>query len=100
MDKNIFEVITEYGTNERLSSVLLQDNEYQELQSEVADSISKFNELDLTKEQRLIVDRLVSSHTASGCCYGRIAYQQGMRDCASVLVEMGLVKDGKGEGIE
>jgi len=92
MDKNIFEILTEYAVNEKLSDILLQDDGYQKVQDEIKDALEKFYGLNLPKEQCLIVDRLVSSHTASGCCYGRVAYQQGIRDCALLLREMGLIK--------
>ena len=95
MGKDIFDVITEYAVNEGLNDILFQDNEYQRIQREMDELIEQFHELNLPKEQNLLVDRLVSSHTDCGCCYGRIAYQQGMRDCASLLLEMGLIKDGK-----
>jgi hypothetical protein len=95
MGKDIFEVLTEYAINERLNDILQQDSEYQRVQREMDELIEQFHELRLPEEQNLLVDRLVSSHTESGCCYGRIAYRQGMRDCTSLLVEMGLIKDGR-----
>ena len=98
MDKNIFDVITEYAVNERMDGILLQDSEYQRIQREMDELIEKFHELNLSKEQNLLVDKLVSAHTESGCYYGRVAYQKGMRDCVSLLLNMGLIKDGKEEG--
>ncbi len=92
MDKNIFEILTDNALNERFDNIILQDEQYQKIQNEIRDSTSKFDELNLPKEQRLIVDRLISSHTESGCYYGRIAYQRGIRDCALLLREMELIK--------
>ena len=98
MNKNIFEILTDNALNERLDSILLKDGEYQKIQDEIENAASKFDELDLSKEQCLIVDRLVSAHIKSSCQYGRIAYKCGMRDCVSLLLKMGLIKDGKEEG--
>lgn len=95
MNENILEILTDNALNERLNGVLLQDEEYQGIQVEIEGLEEKFYELKLPKEQRLIIDNLVSANTDSGCCYGWIAYQQGFRDCASLLVEIGLIKDGK-----
>lgn len=61
-ERSVFEVITGYAVNERIKILLL------------------FEELNLDKEQRLIVDRLVSLHTESGALYGRVTYQQRCRD--------------------
>lgn len=98
MDKNIFDVITEYAINERLNDILQQDSEYQRVQHEMDELIEKFHELNLPKEQCLLVDRLVSSHTECGALYGRVTYQAGFRDCVSLLLEIGLIKDGKEDG--
>lgn len=51
--------------------------------------------LGLSKEQRLTVDRLISSYNEDGALYGRMTYQRGFRDCATFLVEIGLIKGGK-----
>lgn len=92
MDKNIFEVLTDNAINERLSEILLQDNEYQKIQEEINNLIEQCNMLKLPKEQWLIVDKLISAHTDCGSYYGRITYQQGFRDCASLLKKMELIK--------
>lgn len=43
------------------------------------------------------MDRLISAYNENGAYYGRLTYQQGFRDCAVLLVEIGLIKDGKRE---
>lgn len=98
MDKNIYEILIENATNEYMDSVLLHDDEYQKIQDKISGLTEQIDKFDLSKEQRLIMDRLISTYTASGCCYGRIAYQQGIRDCALLLRKMELIKDGKEEG--
>lgn len=97
MDKNIFEVITEYAVNEGLNNVILQSDEYKRIHEEIDDLTSEFNVLGLPKEQRLIVDRLLTSYNESGAYYGKMTYQQGFRDCVSLLVEIGMIKDGRME---
>ena len=97
MEKSIFEVITDYAVNEGLGSVLQQSDEYGRIQKEMNDAAGKFDALCLPKDQRLVVDRLLTSYNESGACYGRMTYQRGFRDCAALLVEIGLIKDGKME---
>lgn len=95
MEKNIFEVIIEYAVNEGLDCSVQQSDEYKRIHEEIDDLTAKFNALGLPKEQRLTVDRLLTSYNESGAHYGRMTYQQGFRDCAALLVEIGLIKDGK-----
>lgn len=92
MDSNIFEILTEHALNERLDEIVLRDVQYRESQDEINRSLEQFRELGLSGEQQLIIDQLISAHTKSGSCYGRAAYQQGIRDCAALLCEMGLLK--------
>ncbi len=98
MDKNVFEVITEYGINEAVNDTLFQNEEYKQIQAEIDRLTDEFDRMNLSEEQRLLIDKLISAYNENGALYGRMTYQQGMRDCAYLLVEMGLIKDGK-EGI-
>ncbi len=91
MEKDIFDILTEYALNERLDSIIIHDDEYKKAQDRIEESINEFNKLNLPEEQRLIVDKLVSSYTASGCCYSKAAYQQGVKDCASLLKKLSLL---------
>lgn len=99
MEKSIFEVITDYAVNEGLSHVLQQSDEYGQIQKEMNEATSKFDALCLPKEQRLIVDRLLTSYNESGAHYGRMTYQQGFRDCVSLLLEIGMIRDAKEEKV-
>lgn len=92
MDKNIFDVLTENAINERLDNILLQDIEYQKVQKKIDNLMAQFEDMELSKEQRLIVDRLISSHIEIGCCYGKITYQQGFKDCSFLLRELEMIK--------
>lgn len=98
MDKNIFDILTDNAINERLDDILIQDKEYQKIQEEIDDLIDQLNMLKLPKEQWLIIDRLVSAHTDCGCYYGRITYQQGLKDCALLLREMQLIRSNIDKG--
>lgn len=97
MGKSIFEVITEYGINTNVNNILLQDVEYQQIQDKIDGLTNEFDALGLPKEQRLIADRLISAYNENGAVYGKMTYQQGFRDCASLLLDIGMVKDGKEE---
>lgn len=91
-EEHIFEAITDFAVNERMTKTLLENQLYQEVQSQIGSQIELFDKLNLEKEQWLVVDRLVSLHTESGALYGRIAYQQGYKDCAALLQAMNLIK--------
>lgn len=98
MEKSVFEVITTYGINDGVNSSLLDGDEYKRIQAKIDSLTEDFDKLDLPEEQRVIVDRLISAYIENGAYYGKMTYQQGMRDCASLLLEIGLIKEGKEGG--
>lgn len=98
MDKNIFDVITEYAVNEAVNGVLLQNDEYKQIQAKIDSLTDELDRYILPKELRVLIDRLISFYNENSALYGRMTYQQGMRDCASLLVEIGLIKNGKEDG--
>lgn len=99
MNESIFEVITDYAVNEGLNSGMQQNDEYKRIHEEMDDLTSKYNALGLPKEQRLIVDRLLTSYNESGAHYGKMTYQQGFKDCVSLLLEIGMIRDAKEEKV-
>ena len=92
MKKNIFDIITEYAVNERLDNVLLQNAEYIKIQNKIEEQRAQFDKLNLSKEECLIVDRLLSAYTESGAIYGKMTYRQGIQDCVELMTEMRLLK--------
>lgn len=92
MEKGIFDVMAGCSINERMDGLLLQNEEYIKMQNKIEEQIMLFDKLNLTKEQCLVVDRLISAHTESGVIYGKTAYKQGFQDCAALLLEMRLLK--------
>ena len=97
MKRSILEVITGYAINEGLSHILQQDEEYKQIMQKIDSLTEELDAFALSKEQRLTVDRLISAYNEDGAHYGRMTYQQGFRDCAALLVEIGLIKGGKRE---
>ena len=92
MKKSIFNIMEEYSINEGLDNISLQDEEYIKIQDKITEQMEEFDRLKLTKEQCLIVDRLLSAHTESGAIYGKMAYRQGIQDCVELMTEMRLLK--------
>ena len=66
IEKGIFDVMAGCSINERMDGLLLQNEEYIKMQNKIEEQIMLFDKLNLTKEQCLVVDRLISAHTESG----------------------------------
>ena len=92
MQKKIFAIMADYSVNEGMDDILLQTEEYRKILDKIEEQKKQLDKSNPTKEQCQIVDRLLSSHTESGAVYGKMAYRQGFRDCAALLLEMKLLK--------
>lgn len=91
MSKDIFEVLTEYAVNESVNIILLPKEEYKQIQNKIDSLTDELDKFILPKELKVLIDSLISSYIENGALYGRMTYQQGMRDCATLLGEMGLI---------
>lgn len=89
--ESLFDEFVGMATNVRLDNILNKDKGFLEVQEKASRAIKLFEELELTEQQQLIVDRMVSAHNESGAYYGRIAYKQGVYDCVELLKEMGIL---------
>ena len=92
MEKNIFEILMEHALNERFDEILFQNEEYQKLQNNMDKLLKNLDELGLSNELMMVVDKLLAAHVESGNYYGKMAYQQGIKDCVLLLSEMELLK--------
>lgn len=92
MEKSILEMITEYATNERLDNIILIDEKYITIQAEMDKLTDELDSLNLTQKQKTAVNDLIAANVAIGSYYTRAAYQQGFKDCVSLLREIGIIR--------
>ncbi len=62
MGKDIFDVITGYGVNEAVNNTLFQNEEYKQIQAEINCLTDEFDRMNLSEEQRLLIDKLISAY--------------------------------------
>lgn len=91
MDKDILEILASYMTKERFDRIATEEKEFLQ-QDELVQSLTKqLQKSDMTAEQRLAVDRLLTANNESNSVYSQLAYVQGMKDCANMLRRLNLV---------
>lgn len=92
MGKNFFDFITDELTNERLDSIVLQNPGYRETIEEVDSLAEGLKACNLGGEEAKAVNRLICAYLTQNACYCKLSYQQGFRDCAALLIELGMIK--------
>ena len=91
-NKTIFDIIVEQFVNERLDDIMMQDVEYIKLQDEIWNEKKRMDNLNLSEEHHSVMEELISLHIRVIELYGKKAYGQGIRDCVSMLQEIGVIR--------
>ena len=84
MEKNAFDMITEYFINERLGDILMQDEGYVKLQEEIGKRIERLKS-GMEEGQYHSVEEILLLHIRIIDFYSKKAYEYGVRDCISIL---------------
>ena len=73
--------------NTVMNGITNRDGEYQSIIRKSDEYSGRLDEMDLSKEVRLLIDRYVSEQNALGSRYGMLAYLLGYYDCKEMLLE-------------
>lgn len=89
MKKNgLLEIIAHHRTGEALDEAMKTDKDYQEALAQQQEFFDLLDELGLTKEQRDVVEQVITANNHFGAVYGAVAYRFGMEDGFRVQMEM------------
>lgn len=83
--QSILDIITEYaGTNERMDSLVLNDQYYQEL-------LQKIGTTATTLEPNASINHLLFCYNAAHIYYNQKYHEQGLLDCVELLKELNIL---------
>ena len=89
MDKNgLLEVIALHRTGKNLDEVVEKDRDYQEALVQQQEAFDKLEKLNLTAEQKRVVDQAITANNHTGAVYGVVAYRCGMEDGIKLVREL------------
>lgn len=78
-----------------MNGIVNSDGEYQSIIRKSDEYSDRLDEMDLSKEVRLLIDRYVSEQNALGSRYGMLAYLLGFSDCKEMFFEKCLFAESK-----
>lgn len=87
MENEIFDILTEYLTNERLSKIIAGDEEYRAALIHEQEAYEKLDAT-LTDEQKELIDMLGTAQGETSANTQRIIYQQGMKDMFNLIMSL------------
>lgn len=92
MEKEVFEIVTEYLTNERLSRIMGEDEEYRAALTHEKEAYFKLD-VTLSDEQKELINMLGVAQGEVAANVERITYQQGMKDMYALIMSLRDIAD-------
>lgn len=86
---SIFDIALQQAGSVRLDSIILNDDEYQQLLAASNDATDKCSEIAPDEEARALIDDMLTAQSACTSYYTAAAYRQGYIDCIALLKELG-----------
>lgn len=91
MDKDIREILAGYMTKERFDRIATEEKKFLQKDELVQSLTKQLQKSEMTEEQRLAVDRLLTANKESNSIYSQLSYIQGVKDCANMLKRLNLI---------
>lgn len=88
--EDIFEILVENFMEERLDDIALKDDEFCSENKKLDESLKKYHELPLSKEEVKVIDHAFNMYAAQSAKYAALAYRQGLIDAVRLLKAIGL----------
>lgn len=98
MEKSIFVLLVDALAYERLDGIILQNPDYEFTVEEIDRMAEELKTMDLSVGEIRAVNKLICAYLMQNEVYSRFAYEQGFRDCAELLKDIGVVGRNRHEG--
>ena len=89
--KDVYQILIENLTNERLDRIALQDKDFCIINAQLDDVMEQYHKLELTEKDTGVIDRAFELYAAQCAKYAVCAYRQGIEDSVQLLKEMGVI---------
>lgn len=89
--KNIYDVIIENCTNERLDEIVFQDEDFCTIDSQLDEALSHYDTLTISKQDVKEINRIFDLYGAHSARYAALAYRQGLQDSVELLKGLKII---------
>ncbi|MCI8315932.1 MAG: hypothetical protein HFH74_13050 [Lachnospiraceae bacterium] len=86
-----FDLIYDVALNSR-NEILTNDEEYKELMVRINKLSDEYKQLDLTQEQRQVIDQMIQVEDMLNEKEMQAIYKKGILNCAEILKDLKLLK--------
>lgn len=89
--ENVYQVLIENLTNERMDRIALQDKDFCIINAKLDEVLEQYHKLELTENDTGVINEAFELYAAQCAKYAHVAYRQGMEDAVDLLKEMGVI---------
>lgn len=86
--RGLLEIIAQHRTVSDLDDILKDDQDYQAALTQQQEAFDRLDELALTKEQKSVIDQVITANNHCGAVYGAVAYRLGIGDGIRLCMEV------------
>lgn len=87
-ENGLLEIIAAHRTGRALDEIIAKNGDYQKALVQQQAAFDMLDELELTKEQRSVIDQAITANNHFGAVYGAVAYRFGMKDGINLVWEI------------
>lgn len=89
--RDVIEIIIENLTNERLDEIVLQDEDFCTIDSQLDDALTHYEILGISKQDAKVINEIFDLYVAHSARYAALAYRQGLTDSVGLLKNLGII---------
>ena len=89
--KDVYNSLIKDLLNERLDKIVVRNKKFRKADKRYKKAIERCNDLQLPKEDALVVDRTINAFAAQSAVYTELAYLQGIKDTVWLLKKIGVI---------
>lgn len=90
--RKMLDIFVHIRSHKPLDRAIEKDTTYNSALKEQDAAVEELYKSDLSKEQKLLIDRAISATNQCGAIYGKIAYRLGMYDGIRLMSELNKFK--------
>ena len=89
--KDVYKDLIKSLVNERLDKIVIRNKKFRKADKRYTEAIERCNDLQLSKEDALVVDRAINAFAAQSAVYAELAYLQGIKDAVWLLKKIEVI---------
>lgn len=89
--KDVYNDLIKDLLNERMDKIVVRNKKFRKADRRYKEAIKRCDELQLSKENALVVDRTINAFAAQSSVYAELAYIQGIKDTIWLLKKLKII---------